>query len=137
MARRYADGRSSYAPGRFNDHVRALQGLGFEFHNNAPLFARDGMGRDFDRLTEDDVRSAELDMPKGHAQAVAETEERISSQLTAANKRIEELTVAAKCVVGHWNEFGPGHDFAHVLDLLERTLSLSDQPVVYEEAKNG
>jgi hypothetical protein len=87
MARRYADGRSSYAPGIFNRHVRALVGLDFEFASNAPLFARDGMGREFDGLTEQDRKAAELDMPKGHAQHAVETEERTTTAIREAEKR--------------------------------------------------
>jgi hypothetical protein len=56
MGRRYADGRCSYAPGMFNGRVRDLLAAGFEL--GEPLFARDGMGRAFDGLTEDEVAAA-------------------------------------------------------------------------------
>lgn len=63
MARRYADMRSSYAPNMFNGHVRALRRLGFGLKH--PLFARDGMGRTYDGLTDEEVADAAEDMPRG------------------------------------------------------------------------
>ena len=84
MARRYADGRSSYAPGMFNRHVQALINLDFEFADNAPRFARDGMGRDFDGLTEADTRAAEEDMPRAFQQHVEESTGRKQKLVDAA-----------------------------------------------------
>lgn len=54
MARRYADGRMSYAPALFNDHTRALLALGIVLNPTADgtVWARDGQGRDFDALTD-------------------------------------------------------------------------------------
>jgi len=63
MARRYADMRSSYAPSMFNEHVRKLRALGFGLKH--PLFARDGMGRTYDGLTEAEATDAAQDMPLG------------------------------------------------------------------------
>lgn len=77
MARRYADGRSSYAPSLLNSHVKELVELGYELR--PPLYARDGMGRDFDGLSDEDVRAAEEDMPTGHLQVVTETDERMKA----------------------------------------------------------
>lgn len=76
MARRYADGRSSYAPGCLNEHVRKLLSMDSEFHPSAPFFARDGMGRGFDKLTDTEVAAAKRDMPRGHATPLAEYEGR-------------------------------------------------------------
>lgn len=56
MARRYADMRSSYAPGLFNRITRYLLSVGVELNKcDGTLFARDGMGRAYDGLTEDEV----------------------------------------------------------------------------------
>lgn len=76
MARRYADGRCSYAPGMFNGRVRDLMAAGFELKE--PLFARDGMGRAFDGLTEDEVAAAEADMPRMHTKVIEAGEERFN-----------------------------------------------------------
>lgn len=45
MARRYASGRSTYAPGSVNDAVRTLRGLGVSLGVGADgtVWARDGM----------------------------------------------------------------------------------------------
>lgn len=65
MARRYADGRSSYAPGLFNRATRALLAAGVALKE--PHFARDGMGRTFDGLSDAEVDAAAADMPRGFA----------------------------------------------------------------------
>ena len=94
MARRYADGRSSYAPGMFNRHVQALINIDFEFADNAPRFARDGMGRDFDGLTEADTRAAEADMPRAFQQHVEESTRRKQRLVNDAAEAEREATVA-------------------------------------------
>ena len=104
MARRYADGRSSYAPGMFNDHVKTLQSFGFDFHQSAPLFARDGMGRDFDKLSPDDVAAAERDMPKGFSGSCADADARLKADLLSARERIAEQ---AKRIAEFEAAFGP------------------------------
>src|SRR5690606_27150388 len=50
MARRYADGRTSYATRLFNDHTRAVVALGVELNrtSDGTISARDGMGRAYD-----------------------------------------------------------------------------------------
>lgn len=62
MARRYADGRMSYATSLFNDHTRVLQSMDIELNPTADgvLFAQDGMGRPFDGLTDDQARLAQI-----------------------------------------------------------------------------
>jgi hypothetical protein len=78
MARRYADGRCSYAPGMFNGRVRDLLAAGFEL--GQPLFARDGMGRAFDGLTEEEVAAAKEDGFELHAELnAAEPEDRMNA----------------------------------------------------------
>lgn len=74
MARRYADGRSSYAPGLLNDCVRSAIALGYEIKQ--PLFARDAMGREYDGLSEEDVAAAEKDMPNMHHMVIEISEQR-------------------------------------------------------------
>lgn len=59
MARRYVDGRQSYATGLFNEHTRALVALGIPLNptGDGTIWARDGGGRGFDGLT--DAEAAE------------------------------------------------------------------------------
>lgn len=53
MARRYADDRSTYACGIVNDATRYLLEIGVELYTSDRIvWARDGMGRRYDRLTE-------------------------------------------------------------------------------------
>ena len=54
MARRYADGRSSYAPGMFNSHTRRLLKMGVRLNRTGDdtIWARDAMGRAYDGLTD-------------------------------------------------------------------------------------
>ena len=91
MARRYADGRSSYAPGRFNEHVRRLLKAGFEPIGLAPLYARDGMGRAFDALSDEEVAAAERDMPRGHTIALSADEGRFDAIAEAIEKTIADI----------------------------------------------
>ncbi len=81
MARRYADGRSSYAPGVFNGHTRKLLAAGFGL--KLPYFARDGMGRSFDGLTEAEVAEAAEDMPRGF---IPDGDERLRDALESVAK---------------------------------------------------
>lgn len=57
MARRYADGRTSYATSLFNGHTRFLKALGFPLNptGDETIWARDTMGRFFDGLTDDEA----------------------------------------------------------------------------------
>lgn len=89
MARRYADGRSSYSPGLFNDITRKLLAAGVEL--KTPHFARDGMGRRFDRLTDEQVRQAESDMPRGFC---PEPDARLADAL-AALQQIADFRLAS------------------------------------------
>lgn len=54
LARRYVDGRSSYATSLFNGHVRALLAMGVELNptGDGTIWARDAMGRAYDHLTD-------------------------------------------------------------------------------------
>lgn len=56
MARRYADGRMSYAPSLFNDHVRALQQMGIDLNptGDKTIWAHDAMGPAYDGMTENE-----------------------------------------------------------------------------------
>jgi hypothetical protein len=55
MARRYATGRRSTAPSTLNDHVRKLLELEVSLNPTADgkIWAEDGMGREFDKLTDE------------------------------------------------------------------------------------
>ena len=109
MARRYADGRSSYAPGMFNSRVKELLGMGVELCK--PHYARDGMGRKFDGLTEEEVRAAEEDMPKAYLQQVKEAEERIAK----LGSEFEALRAFARDIIDSlWEGAGTDLDGAEV-----------------------
>lgn len=57
MARRYADGRSTYATRLFNEHVRTLLSMGVELDptGDETIWARDGMGRAYDKLSDEEA----------------------------------------------------------------------------------
>lgn len=56
MARRYADGRQSYATSLFNEHVRALLRMGVTFNiSDKIIWARDVQGRNLDGLSEEEA----------------------------------------------------------------------------------
>lgn len=57
MARRYADGRMTYATSMFNNHTRRLLELGVELNptGDDTIWARDGMGRAYDGLSEQEA----------------------------------------------------------------------------------
>lgn len=91
MARRYADGRCSYAPGLLNDCVRDLVALGYQLKQ--PLYARDGMGRLYDGLSDADVQAAEEDMPNGYSLHLTETQERLEKEIAAATSKVRKDTI--------------------------------------------
>jgi hypothetical protein len=56
MARRYADGRSTYATSSFNQVVRDILRLGLKLHgNDGIIWARDAQGRLYDHLTPEEA----------------------------------------------------------------------------------
>lgn len=56
-ARRYSDGRSTYITSTLNRHVRYLLSIGMQLNwCDGTLFARDGMGRMYDGLTDDEAK---------------------------------------------------------------------------------
>lgn len=57
MARRYADGRSSYIARLFNENTRAILRMEIELNPTADetIWARDAMGRGFDGLTTEEA----------------------------------------------------------------------------------
>lgn len=62
MARRYADGRRTYATGLFNEMVRDILRLGISLQgHDGIIWARDGQGRLYDHLSprEAEVGTAE------------------------------------------------------------------------------
>lgn len=59
MARRYAAGRCSTAPGTLNDATRQLQALGVKLNEcDGTVFAHDGMGRHYDQLSAEDAEAS-------------------------------------------------------------------------------
>jgi hypothetical protein len=97
MARRYADNRLSYAPIMFNDHTRACIAAGVSF--KGALFARDGMGRSLDRLTDEEVEEAERDMPHGLGLAEIRDEEMadLRRRLASADEGERALIAGEAC----------------------------------------
>jgi hypothetical protein len=61
MARRYADGRQSYATSTFNQHTRSLLAMNIQLNPCAEgtIWARDGMGPRFGGLTEEEYNQGE------------------------------------------------------------------------------
>lgn len=57
MARRYADGRQSYATGMFNQITRSLIAMGLKLNatGDGTVWARDGAGRGCDGLTDEEA----------------------------------------------------------------------------------
>jgi len=91
MARRYADGRSSYAPSLFNRITRGLLGLGIKLNPTADgtIWARDGMGRRYDGLTDEE---AAQDM---HSYLMGDTPEHYFSRDKSVSHRESEGVAAA------------------------------------------
>lgn len=55
MARRYADGRQSYAASMFNDNIKLAKSLGVVLReSDGTIFARDGMGYRYSGITEEE-----------------------------------------------------------------------------------
>lgn len=54
MARRYADGSRTYATSMFNERTRQILRIGVKLNPSCDqiIWARDGMGRGFDELTD-------------------------------------------------------------------------------------
>ena len=38
-------------------------------------------------------------------------------------ERIAELEIAVKVIIGHWDEFGPEHDFAETVEIARRLVN--------------
>jgi hypothetical protein len=95
MARRYADGRMTGAPAVVNACTRQLLELGL-FTLRGPLYARDGMGRNFDRLTDAQAAEAEADAPRG-LQAEISARERMAkdNEILRAALSAREAWIAA------------------------------------------
>lgn len=57
MARRYADGRMTYAASTVNEHTRTLLALGVKLNptGDGTIWARDGMGRAYDHLSDEEA----------------------------------------------------------------------------------
>lgn len=57
MARRYADGRLTWAPRDYNDHTRVLLALGVDLQpgGDGTVWATNPLGRSHDGLTDDEA----------------------------------------------------------------------------------
>lgn len=57
MARRYADGRQSYSTAMFNEITRRILRAGIKLNptGDGTIWARDAMGRGFDRLSDEEA----------------------------------------------------------------------------------
>lgn len=100
MARRYADGRSSYAPSLFNEHVHTMLRLGVPLNPTADgtIWAYDGMGRDFDHLTDNQATPGTDEalgvavLPEGRVFLADQLAELLGTrEIAQAVKRVEEL----------------------------------------------
>lgn len=89
MARRYVDGRTSYATRLFNDHTRALVALGVELNrtSDGTIWARDGMGRAYDGLSEEEAAQGQRAPEWLHDQDV----ERLRHELETARELLRDL----------------------------------------------
>jgi hypothetical protein len=89
MARRYCDGRMSYAPSLYNDYVRALLALGVPLNptGDGTIWARDGMGRGYDGLGEEE---AAMGGDKANA---------VGRWAAGQRERVNRLIEAARAVV--------------------------------------
>lgn len=62
MARRYADGRMSYSTKMFNDAIKKAMEYGVELRQtDGTLFARDGMGRAYDGLSDAEANEPQVE----------------------------------------------------------------------------
>jgi hypothetical protein len=85
MARRYADGRCTYAPGMVNNAVRTLLMFGAELNisGDQTPWARDGMGPGYSGLSKEEY---ELGLPIEEWSKIV-----IPEEMAAMAKEIEEL----------------------------------------------
>jgi hypothetical protein len=91
MARRYADGRQTYATSLFNDHTRALLKAGVKLNptGDGTLWARDGAGRSCDHLSDEEAAmGGECDWKHPNTQRRLEE---TAKALQAANEEIARL----------------------------------------------
>lgn len=88
MARRYADGRQSYAPSLFNDQVRILQGMGITLNatGDGTVWAADG--NPLCRDVTDEQMGPEWSMYQNNIRAVLEREGNLQKQLQQAEKQL-------------------------------------------------
>ena len=110
QARRYADGRSSYATGLFNGHTRALLAMGIELNptGDGTVWARDAMGRAFDGLTDEEAAQgrppdAVLDDPtvgtlRNQLRASEAERERLAAELADERERNAPLRARIKVI---------------------------------------
>jgi len=95
MARRYADGRSTYATGMFNNAIRQAEALGVELNPKpeGTIFARDGMGPGYAGLTQEEYDLGEP-VDKWALQVVPEEVRLLRESLTTLQQ--ENIMLAAQ-----------------------------------------
>jgi len=97
MARRYADGRMTYAPGMVNNAVRQLQAMGVKLNicGECTPWARDGMGPGYSGISREEYEMGE---PLDGWNSAANTEE--VKALAAENERLkDEIAYIQECMV--------------------------------------
>lgn len=89
MARRYCDGRASYAPSTFNGHTRTLLSLGVPLNptGDETIWARNSYGRGSDGFNDDEAA-------RGRAPDWWHSGPDAREQIDALQARIAELTTA-------------------------------------------
>jgi len=96
MARRYADGRQSYATGLFNDCTRALLKMGVKLNatGDGTIWARDAGGRAFDGLTNEEAALGW--QPDWTHDGKERENERLRAELAAERERSEKMREAVE-----------------------------------------
>lgn len=104
MARRYADGRQSYAVGMFNEITRRLLAAEVRLYQtgDGTVWARDGGGRAYDGLT--DAEAATGSEPDWMHDETQRRYEGLQADLTALRAVADEMEAALKDFEGMMSE---------------------------------
>lgn len=88
MARRYADGRQSYATSLFNEHTRKLLEFNIKLNETGDhtIWARDGGGRAFDGLTNQEAGMGEK--PEWTWSGIERENEKLRVEIEELKKKI-------------------------------------------------
>lgn len=112
MARRYADGRQSYATSLFNGHTRTLIAMGVDLNSTGDqtVWARDAGGRAYDGLTE--AEAGQGDPPDWTHDGMQRENERLRTGIESIIRQCRESAVMG----------GRPEDLEAVADELEELL---------------